>query len=421
MSEPPNNPVKNYFEKIQRTDTVLGRTIKILAEADDIKGAFRFNLFTYDIEHAKYNSCFSPISHKGEIVSDNDAVCLITYLTKAANFSPSTDTINKAILEVSMSNTYHPIKDYLESLKWDGVPRLSTWLNKICEIEQNEYTAVIGRKLFLSLVARIYEPGIQYDQLIIFEGRQGIFKSRLVRAIGGNYYAPIELNVHDRKSLVDTMRGKWVLEVEELAGFSKQDRDKMKAFLSCPSDRVRLSYARQSIDFKRQCVFIGTLNPDGDNRYLNDDENRRFWPLNIPDGVKIKIEAFKEMRNQLFAEAVVLYRSGEPLWLEGDSEIKIAFEEQEARRSIDPWESIVEGWLLEKFNTGLLKEVSINDVLNECLKISSERINSGLSRRVGRIFSKMKWVRYRRALLPRMWCYRPPTEQDKVINDDWAE
>lgn len=382
--------VDRYFNSIKEKPTVLAKTIDWLRNHEKLSKAFQYNLFTQDIEHAQDNFFFSPTAKKGSLVTDTDTSLLRAFCTKTINFSPSDNNLSDAIIDIAMDIRYHPIKNYLESLRWDGIERLDQWMPLILGCEDNAYTRAVGRKLFVAAVARIYNPGCEFHQLVILEGSQGIYKSRLVRAIGGEWYAPIELTVHDRKSMVDTMRGKWILEVEELAGFSKSDVERMKAFLSCPSDRVRLSYGRRSIDFKRQCVLIGTLNPDGENKYLADIENRRFWPIDCGDK-KIRLDDFKAIRDQLFAEAIIKYNSGEQLFLDNEEEEIIAKQEQEKRQSVDPWQSIIEGWIEMNSKEFDLNGITTTEILTECLHIPKERINSGLTRRIAKIFKILGW------------------------------
>jgi len=393
-------------------DLVCGVCIDVLRNNSTLKGSFQYNLFTHDIEHARDNTYFSPTAKKNETITDTDVHLLRAYLTKRLNFSPAKDNINTAIIDVSMDIRYHPIKQYLEGLRWDGISRLDTFLIDICGVEDNEYTRSVSRKVFVALIKRIYEPGCQFDYLTILEGQQGIYKSRLLRAIGGKWYAPIELLVNDRKSLADSMRGKWLLEVEELAGFKKADVERMKSFLSCPVDRIRFSYGERSEDFKRQCVLIGTMNPDGENKYLNDVENRRFWPIELPNDKKIKLDLFCEHRDQYFAEACLKYNDGELLYLDNDEAARIALEEQNKRRSIDPWEGIVELWVIDKEKAGETR-FTINEISIKCLNIPSERVNSGITRRIAKILNELGFSRVRTTTGDKKYHYQRLPYQEK--------
>lgn len=413
------DPIDEYMKQQQARPTILSRLLSILREHDDLKGCFRYNLFTHDIEHARDNFFISPLAKQGELLNDNDTALLRSYLTRSCNFSPSDKNISDAVIDVSMDNRYHPIKDYLEGLRWDGVKRLHCWLSEICGPENTKYISAVGRKMFIAAIKRIYEPGCQYDNMVILEGKQGIYKSRLVQAMGGKWWAPIELNVHDRKAMVENMRGKWILEVEEMVGFGKADRERLKAFLSCPSDRVRLSYGRRSFDFKRQCVLVATMNPEGDNRYFNDTENRRFWPVEVPDEHRIQLDAFIEIKDQLFAEALMEYKAGATAWMDETEVAEMAKSEQDKRRSVDPWEEIITVWLKDQTTNHALREVTSTQIIENCLRIPKERINSGISRRVAMIMRNLAWVRVRDSKGLQGFFYVAPNSP-RLVND-WSE
>lgn len=402
----------------------LKKAIHLLTADDQLEGAFKYNLFTHEVEHAQDNIILSPSALKGRVVGDADVSCLRSYLAKKYNFSTNRNNIDDALLDISMNSKYHPIKEYLERLQWDGTSRLNGWLHRICGAEDNDYSSAVGRKMFVAAVKRIYEPGCYYAQLVVLEGRQRMFKSRLVKEIGQEWYASIHLKTNDTKTIVEEMRGKWILEIEELAGFSKQDTEYMKAFVSRQSDRVRLSYGRKADDFPRQSIMIATMNPEsGENRYLVDHTgNVRYWPIKCFDDEKIKIDEFKECRDQLFAEAVALYRKGESLWLIGKDEEGLAEVEQEKRLSSDPWSPIVIKWLEDKMIVPNI-ELTTEQVAKDCLAISFERINSGHTRRIGRILHEAGWVRHRRTTKPREWYYTSPdTNEDmKIVWEDKNE
>jgi predicted P-loop ATPase len=382
---------EHYGAKVEIKETRLLKTMKLLRNHDDLKGSFRLNLFTKDIEHARNHCVFNPIAKEGDLLSDIDVNCLMAWWAKSYTWVPSAIQLNAAIIDVAMDSKYHPVKDYLEKLRWDSQHRLDNWLTEICGVERTPYTESVGRKIFVAMVQRIYEPGCQFDNMLILEGQQGIYKSSLVRAIGGLWYAPIELNVNDRKSLVEVMRGKWILEVEELAGFKKQEVDKVKSFLSCPSDRVRLSFGHHCIDFKRQCVFIATYNPEGLNTYLSDIQNRRFWPISIPENFKIKLTEFNEIRDQLFAEALYWYHKGEKLFIDGEEAAELALEEQAKRRSIDPWTTIILDWI--KHRNVEKVGISTPQIAIECLGMRKEFLTSGVYRRIAGILKEARFCR----------------------------
>jgi putative DNA primase/helicase len=406
-------------EVVPTKQTALNKLIFYLSTDEQLKGMFCFNMFTNEIEHAQDNHLLSHMAKKGTIVTDADASCIRVYISKKHGMLASKVNIDDAIIHVAFNKSYHPIKDYLESLKWDGQERLDFWLQDICGAEDNAYTRAVGRKMFVAAVKRIYEPGCYYAQLVILEGKQRIYKSRLVKEMGGNWYASIHLKTHDTKTVVEEMKGKWILEIEELAGFGKQDTEHMKAFVSRQHDRVRLSYARKANDYPRQSIMIATMNPDqGDNKYLVDSTgNVRYWPIACSDD-KIQIDAFTDIRDQLFAEAMHLYQKGESLWLNTEEQEKLAEREQVNRMSEDPWVKVIEEWLAEKEKSLLDHKIYVEDIAMDCLEIAKEKLHSGITRRISRIMAECGWEKTRETKVDdkgiRRYYYCPgkPTEVD---------
>lgn len=401
-------------------DNPLKRIVKTLSSDEQTKEMFCFNLFTNDVEHFDDNILLSHTAKKGTVVNDLDISCIRNYLSQKYNFSPTKVNLDDAVVHLAMQRSYHPIKEYLETLTWDKQPRLDNWLHQICGAPFNEYTQAVGRKLFVAAVKRIYEPGCYYAQLVIIEGKQRIFKSRLVKDIGADWYASIHLKTHDSKQVVEEMRGKWILEIEELAGFSKQDTEHMKAFVSRQTDRVRLSYGRRAMDFPRQSIMIATMNPeDGDNKYLLDTTgNVRYWPIKCGEG-NIKIDAFNDCRDQLYAEAVVLYKDGETLWLNSAAENILAEREQEERMVKDTWTNTIMDWLEDKERSLVKHKVTSEMIAEECFDIPKERYNQRTWTRIGAIMAKSGWIKERGTKRDdRSYYYVPPKVKDKV---NWEE
>lgn len=217
-----------------------------------------------------------------------------------------------AITYIAKKNAINPIKTWLDSITWDGVPRIDTWLNYYMGVEDNEYTRAAGRKWLISACARAMTPGCQADHMLIFEGKQGIGKSQALRILGGNYHVEYAGSLvatdNDYKNTVHTMIGKMIIEISELHAFKKSSIEGLRNFLTATVDDVRLAYRRDSARFPRSVVFAGTTN-EIRTAYIEDPTGaRRFWPvicgtINIPD--------LARDRDQLWAEAVAAFKSGE--------------------------------------------------------------------------------------------------------------
>lgn len=356
--------------------------VKHFKEHESLRDLFRFNEWLNTIEYTR-SPVWDVSIKKGQPITDTDYIHIKAFLAYIYSYEPNVNLIAEATFLAADTNKYHPVKNYLNSLKWDNKTRLDTWLNKVTNAGGNIYVSLVGKKFICAMIKRIYNPGCQFDNLIVFEGKQGIYKTTMLRILGGEWYAPFSIKA-ESKDAVDVMTGKWLLEMEELTAMKYGDIEHIKAFLSRTVDRVRLSYRRNAQDFPRQCVFAGTMNPIGDNRYFRDSsENRRFWPIECK-GV-IDINWLKENRDQLFAEAKHIYEQ-EALFLDNQDAIKISIEKQNERKPEDGWIDLILDY------TENLNAVSLSDLLINCLHFQKEKINTSAITRIGICMRSMGWL-----------------------------
>jgi predicted P-loop ATPase len=221
-------------------------------------------------------------------------------------------------LELAFRNiTIHPVRDYLDSLVWDGRPRLSRWLEIYLGAQPEgqggeRYLEAVGRAWMIAAVARVFKPGCKADNAIILEGAQGIGKSTAASILGGEWFGD-NLPHMGTKDASSYLQGLWIVEMAELSNMARAEVEVVKAFMSRTEDRFRPAYARLEISVPRQCVFIGSTNQDS---YLKDvTGNRRFWPVRCGE---VHQDRLKEDRDQLWAEAVDAFKAGEPWWLNND-------------------------------------------------------------------------------------------------------
>lgn len=270
----------------------------------------------------------------GALLEDEDVSHLKLWLETYVGFAKvPAELLNDALIVVATRNAYDPLKDYLDALEWDGVPRLNTWLARYVEASgDTRYLSAIGRKFLLAMVTRAFEPGTKFDQVLILEGAQGIGKSTLAKVLGGQFFTDVDVKLGS-KDTIQLLQGSWIVEMGELAAMRKAEVEDMKKFITQTHDDIRLPYARRVNSFPRRFVLMGTTNGEG---YLKDTTgNRRFWP--VACGGEIDIAGLKSVRDQLFAEAVYLYRLGEEkLYLETEELRHIAKGETDDRETNDP-------------------------------------------------------------------------------------
>lgn len=281
--------------------------------------------------------------------SDTDDAALRYLLEKDYGIVAKGKT-DDAIAFVHEKNAFHPIRDYLESVKWDGVERLDTLFIDYLGSSDTAYTRAVTRKAFTAAVARIFMPGCKYDYMPVLVGKQGIGKSHILSVMGGVWFSDSITTISGKEGY-EALHGSWIVEMAELTATRKQEVESIKQFISKREDRYRKAYARRVSDNPRQCVFFGTTN---DSEFLRDyTGNRRFWPVDT-DRDKRKKSIFKDLdddiRDQLWAEAVVRFKEHEPLFLESKLESE-ALEMQEKYTYRSTKEGLIQDYLETKLPT----------------------------------------------------------------------
>lgn len=296
--------------------------------------------------------------------TDEDTTLCRYYLSKERKFDIHPSIIVEAMIVSAKKHPNHPVRNHLNFMTWDGTPRLDTWLTDYCGVVDTPYARAVGAKTLLGAVARVFQPGVKFDYMLVLEGNQGTGKSTVVAILGGFWYGDLIINPHD-KDTVAAMKGKWIVEASEMDFATKAEAQAQKAFLSRQVDVMRMAYARLTKAFPRQCIFIGTMNLEADPGYLKDTTgNRRFWPVLTRE---IKLKELRKVRDQLMAEATYRYKNGETLYIDDVRVHEMAVAEQHARRQIDPWVEKISEWLnADQFGTAR-KVVTAMEIWVECL------------------------------------------------------
>lgn len=286
-----------------------------------------------------------PWKHPARFWRDADDAQLISFVdSHYGSFSERNYRI--AVTKVTDDRSYHPIREMFESLPpWDKVRRAETVLIDYLGAEDNRYVRAVTRKSLCAAYMRVYYPGIKFDNMIVLNGAQGIGKSTLISALGGEWFSDsLALSDMNDKTAAEKLQGYWILEIGELAGMRKADIDKVKAFISRQDDKYRASFGRRVTPHPRQCVFFGTTNSE--NGYLRDiTGNRRFWNVKVTGQGKCKPwEMTAEVVQQIWAEVAEIARSGEKLYLDADLEAYARQEQREAMEQ-DDREGIVRNYL----------------------------------------------------------------------------
>lgn len=246
----------------------------------------------------------------------------------------------------ALNHKVHKLRDYLSALAWDGVPRIDTLLVDYFGAEDSVYAREAVRKTLVGAVARIFHPGIKFDTMLILAGPQGIGKSTFFRYLGMDWYSD-SLCTFEGKDAAELLQGYWIIEAGELTGMTKSEMNTVKQFLSKCDDVYRAAYGKRTEKYLRQCVIVGTTN---ETEFLKDyTGNRRFWPVDLTGEGRRK-NIWRDLPvevQQIWAEAVALYRLGEPLILSEGAE-KMAEHAQEVHREASYSEGAIVEFLEKK-------------------------------------------------------------------------
>ncbi len=317
----------------------------------------------------------------------------------------SVETAGLAVQTVARDRTFHPVRQKLDSLKWDGTRRIGDWLCLYLGTDVNDYTQAVGQRWLISAVARIYQQGAKADCALILEGDQGLMKSTALKTLADPWFTDEIADLGSKDAAMQT-RGIWIIEIAELDSMSRADVSKIKGFISRTTDRFRPPYGKRLIESPRQCVFAGSVNH---STYLRDETGgRRFWPVAC---TRILIDDLARDRDQLWAEAIVRYRAGERWWLD-TAELNIAAEQEQADRyEGDAWETLIATWSEGK------DSVSIDEILTTCLEKPKGTWTQSDKTRVARCLRALGWERYKAGPRNgREWRYRqaPVSHSDPV-------
>ena len=373
------------------------------------KGRLSFNDLTQSIhwERTPPWSSSRPAPKPRDVWNELDYGPIQEMLRRQTGVIFSQIHIEHAVLAVAEQNRFHPVREYLESLRWDGVPRVDRMLIDYAGAKDAIIVEAMTAGFVIGAVARVYEPGCKVDTMLILEGKQGIGKSRLLKALFGKDLVNDLMPQLGNKDAQQHLAGLWCQEIAELDSLRGKGNSTQKAFISSATDRFRPPYGRLPKDVPRTCIFAGTTNKDA---YLNDETGgRRFWPVKLKGPIKVgDIEA---ARDQLWAEAVHRFKAREQWWLTADLE-KRAATEQEGRFTNDPWEETLRKELDGKTETTAT-------ICFEILSVEASQQRGHDGNRVAKALSRLGFERRRKrdADGSRPWTYQRKIES---IDDEEA-
>ncbi|HWK88145.1 MAG TPA: VapE domain-containing protein [Xanthobacteraceae bacterium] len=348
----------------------------------------------------------------GREVDDNTsrlARAVLVLKHQDRDYQPSRENVFEALMTLAYRRRINPVVDWLAQLKWDGKPRVHRLFADYFRCDDSEYTSEVSRRFMIGAVRRQRSPGCKFDTMPVIKGKQGLGKSKGIRALfGAAWFSDADLGNLANKDAAMLLRGIWVQEFAELDAMKRSESATLKSFCSRAWDRLRDPYGRVAKDNPRRCVFVGTVNESG---YLKDPTGgRRFWPLKAKG--LINFAAIERDREQLWAEAAHLEATGESdilpehLW-------PAAAEMQKAETTADPWIDEISAALDQRQRDyyDSLGEMNSDDDLSlvrppkkihtseifHALRIDAERQSSTMAQRIRLAMESLGW-RHRHSL-----------------------
>ena len=318
---------------------------------------------------------------------DRDDLQLLLYIQRHLGLVKMTkELVICGISTYAACHEKNEVQDWLNSLTWDGKARLETFLERALGLNESRYIRAVSRNWFLSIAARIIEPGCKVDTMLILQGEQGSKKSSMLSIIGGKWFAEVSTSIDSKDFYLD-LQGKLIIEISEMAAFSRATEEARKKMLTQQADRYRTPYGRISQDHPRQCVFAGSTNEDG---FLGDPTGaRRYWPTSCKN---IDLDLVRAEREQVFAEALALFKvyqrtrdEKDGWWLMPADELAAIHEKF---RLYDDLEEPLLAWINKEPGR---EELSFNDMVYEALSLPAGKIDLPLQRRIGKILRGLGW------------------------------
>ena len=282
-----------------------------------------------------FNEFTQEVFFQGEPLTDANISEIRMLVDRKYKVKFTKDDTLAVIDLVSRKKSFHPIKLMIHAKPWDGVQRVETVFIDYRGVDDNSYTRAVSRKWLSGAVARIYEPGIKFEMVPIIAGKQGLGKSTLFQRLGGEFFTDSLRSLGNTKDDYQLLIGAFIIELGELSSMSTTETDQIKSFVSATSDKIRLPYARTTQTYKRTCVFAGTTNT---SQYLNDlTGNRRFLPMPVNHKPQFDVFELEEtIIQQIWAEAYLIYKNGEKLFLDDmlDNAIADEYREEATERGL---------------------------------------------------------------------------------------
>lgn len=381
---------------------------------DQTKNLFVYNQFADQITIVQCPPWDNPSYFVPREINDEDFFMVAAQLERVG-IKIGVDIARYACVKTAKERRINPPKDYFETLKWDGINRLDFWLHDFmgAHTQPQEYLALVGAKWMIGAVSRVYNPGAKFDSMIVFEGKQRIGKSLALQYLatfnGETYFGDNFGDIHNKDTLM-SLQGKLIIEVGEMASFKKAENNDKKAFITRQVDEYRPPYGRTVAKRPRYFVLAGTTNETEDGYLTDDTGNGRYWPVRCDE---IDLDGLKIMREQLWAEAIFRFKSGERTWLLKE-QLELAMAQQDSRMVEDAWQSKIEAMLKYEYTIG------VDDICTK-LELKPRDINNIAKNRIKKCLKAIGWKERRATGNSRERVWKAPYGEDNRIQKNMLD
>ena len=306
---------------------------------------------------------------------DADALRLTAWINHSLQMPKvGLQVVHHAVDLAAANDQRNSVTDWLSGLVWDGTERLSYWLDDCLGVARTPFTEAVARNWLVSMVARAYRPGCQADHMPVLEGLSGAGKSSALAILGGEWYKAAP-QAFGTKAFCEVIVGAWLVEIPDMVGFGRREHSEIISAITTRSDSYRAAYARHAEDHARTAIFAATSETD---EYLQDSRGeRRYWPLRCTE---IRLDALRELRDQLFAEAVVYFSRGDDWHSVPAIEARA---EQSAREEIDIWMDKIADFVASRTS------VSVTEIATTCLSIPHGQQSRSDQMRISKCLKKL--------------------------------
>lgn len=390
--------IPNLIYKKGDLAACLSNVYQILAFHDAWAGVVAYDEFSLCVKKRKPPPTGSLV---GEWDSTDDSLTAM-WLSREYSFTPSSALVAEAVEVLARAQAFHPVRDWLRSLTWDGTPRLECWLADHLGVAQTDYSMRAGKWWLMGAVKRVMQPGCKFDYCLVLSGNQGKKKSTVFEILAGEWFGDTDLDLAHKDSM-SALRGKLIYEIAELGALARSEEKRQKSFLSRRVDEYRPVYGRREIKAPRQLVFGGSTNEDEWNK--DPTGGRRFWPVDCLID-EIDIEALRIMRDQLWAEAFHRVQAGERYWPTLAEQVEW-FDPEQWR--VEQQESLIDAvhdWVWAR-----VSDFSVYDVASECLKLDASKLTRDMQTRLGIALRKLGCTRVERRNGMVRRAYKPPVRK----------